>query len=171
VKWIHFPLHPDTPPEGRTLEDLFRGYPFSVEQANERMASLMEKERLPFKAGTHTYNSRLAQELAVWAEAQGSGEAMHQALFQAYFVDDKNLAETSVLREIAQSIGLDGAAAQASLEARRHRADVDDDWARSRSLGVTGIPTFVADFNAVVGAQPYETLEALVIRAGAKLRD
>jgi predicted DsbA family dithiol-disulfide isomerase len=63
---------------------------------------------------------------------------------------------------------LDERAAQASLQERRHRADVDDDWAKSRSYGVTGVPTFVANFNGVVGAQPYETLEALVKEAGAR---
>ena len=25
VEWVHFPLHPETPPEGRALADLFRG--------------------------------------------------------------------------------------------------------------------------------------------------
>jgi hypothetical protein len=25
MKWIHFPLHPDTPQEGRSLADLFAG--------------------------------------------------------------------------------------------------------------------------------------------------
>ena len=25
VNWVHFPLHPDTPAEGMSLEELFRG--------------------------------------------------------------------------------------------------------------------------------------------------
>ena len=25
IEWVHFPLHPETPPEGRSLDDLFRG--------------------------------------------------------------------------------------------------------------------------------------------------
>ncbi len=25
IKWVHFPLHPDTPMEGRTMEELFAG--------------------------------------------------------------------------------------------------------------------------------------------------
>jgi predicted DsbA family dithiol-disulfide isomerase len=42
------------------------------------------------------------------------------------------------------------------------RKAVDADWARSRALGVTGVPTFVIGRKAVVGAQPYEVLEQLV---------
>ena len=38
------------------------------------------------------------------------------------------------------------------------------------AVGVTGVPTFVADGFGVVGAQPYEALEALMARVGvAKL--
>jgi predicted DsbA family dithiol-disulfide isomerase len=37
-------------------------------------------------------------------------------------------------------------------------------------LGITGVPTFVADGRGVVGAQPYEALERLVVLAGATKR-
>ncbi|MGH7348293.1 MAG: DsbA family protein, partial [Candidatus Rokuibacteriota bacterium] len=46
----------------------------------------------------------------------------------------------------------------------------DADWAKSRQLGVTGVPTFVAGGYGVVGAQPYEMLEQLVAKAGARRR-
>jgi predicted DsbA family dithiol-disulfide isomerase len=51
------------------------------------------------------------------------------------------------------------------LEQRTFSAAVDEDWARSRRYGITGVPTFVAGGYGVVGAQPYETLEHLVQRA------
>jgi predicted DsbA family dithiol-disulfide isomerase len=44
------------------------------------------------------------------------------------------------------------------------------DWAKSHRYGVTGVPTFVADRYGVVGCQPYEALEQLVEKAGAKRR-
>jgi predicted DsbA family dithiol-disulfide isomerase len=36
---------------------------------------------------------------------------------------------------------------------------------------VTGVPTFVVQGRGVVGAQPYEILERLVVLAGAQQRD
>jgi hypothetical protein len=30
VHWTAFPLHPETPPEGRTLEELFAGRPINI---------------------------------------------------------------------------------------------------------------------------------------------
>ena len=57
------------------------------------------------------------------------------------------------------------------LSSRSHSNAVDDDWMRSRQYGVTGVPTFVAGGYGVVGAQPYEAIEQLLIQAGAKKRD
>lgn len=117
-----------------------------------------------------TYNSRRAQELAKWAQSQPGGEAIHGALFRAYFVEGVNLALPDELARIAAGIGLSGAEALAALEDGRFAAAVDADWERSRRLGVTGVPTYVAGDAAVVGAQPYEVLEQLVLRAGARPR-
>jgi predicted DsbA family dithiol-disulfide isomerase len=53
------------------------------------------------------------------------------------------------------------------IEKRTFKAAASEDWKLSRKIGVTGVPTFVAGRYGVVGAQPYEALEALVRRAGA----
>jgi predicted DsbA family dithiol-disulfide isomerase len=130
-----------------------------------RMKALMDEEGLPYGRRTHTFNSRLAQELGKWADTQSGGEAIHDALFRAYFVDGHNIGDPEVLIEIAESAGLDPAGAREVLEQRTFSAAVDEDWARSRRYGITGVPTFVAGGYGVVGAQPYETLEHLVQRA------
>jgi predicted DsbA family dithiol-disulfide isomerase len=109
-----------------------------------------------------TFNSRLAQELASWAASQPGGEAIHDALFRAYFVDGKNIGDPEVLVQISKQLGLDEAKAREVIEKRTHKAAVDADWEKSREYGVTGVPTYVVGDRGVVGAQPYETLEDLV---------
>jgi predicted DsbA family dithiol-disulfide isomerase len=162
VKWIHFPLHPETPADGRSLEDLFRGRGYDVAKMQAQMRARMEAEGLPYGTRTHTYNSRLAQELAAWADTQPGGEKIHDAMFRAYFVDAKNIGDPDVLVEIAQSVGLPADEARKVIEQRTHKAAVDADWEKSREYGVTGVPTFVVGRHGVVGAQPYEVLEELV---------
>ena len=44
---------------------------------------------------------------------------------------------------------------------------VDADWQRCRNLGITAVPPFVVGSSAVVGAQPYDVLESLVVNGGA----
>jgi predicted DsbA family dithiol-disulfide isomerase len=115
-----------------------------------------------------TYNSRLAQELGKWADTQPGGEAIHDALFRAYFVEARDISSIPVLLEIAGRVGLPVDAAREALERRTFKDAVDEDWRLSREYGITGVPTFVAGRHGVVGAQPYETLEQLVTRAAAE---
>jgi predicted DsbA family dithiol-disulfide isomerase len=166
VKWVHFPLHPDTPQAGRSLEELFAGRGYDVPKMQAQMRARMQAEGLPYGNRSMTYNSRLAQELGAWADSQPGGEAIHDALFRAYFVDARNIGDPDVLVEIAASVGLPAAQAREVLDKRTHKAAIDADWEKSHRYGVTGVPTFVIGSNGVVGAQPYEALEELVKQAG-----
>ncbi len=165
IKWVHFPLHPDTPQEGRSLEDLFAGRGFDIPKMQAQMRARMEAEGLPYGNRSMTYNSRLAQELGAWADTQPGGEAIHDALFRAYFVDARDISDADVLVEIAAAVGLPADQAREVIEKRTHQAAIDTDWNKSHQYGVTGVPTFVAGGHGVVGAQPYEALEQLVKQA------
>ena len=164
MKWVHFPLHPETPTEGRSLEELFAGRDVDVDAMYQQMKARMDEEGLPYGKRTHTYNSRLAQEFGAWADTQDGGEAIHDALYRAYFVDAKNIGDVDVLMEIVSQIGLDVEVARKVLDERQFKDVVEGDWTRSRQIGVTGVPTFVAGGYGVVGAQPYAQLEALLIQ-------
>ena len=170
VKLVHFPLHPDTPDAGRSLEDLFAGRGMDLKASYARMKALMDAAGLPYGERSHTYNSRLAQELGVWADTQDGGADIHDALFKAYFVDGRNIGDVEVLVEIAAANGLDADTARGVLENRSCKEQVDENWNRSRQYGVTGVPTYVAGGRSVVGAQPYEVLTQLLDSAEAELR-
>ena len=133
-----------------------------------RMKGLMDAEGLPYNRRSHTYNSRLAQELAKWADSKSGFEKIHDALYKAYFVDGRNLGDTEVLLDVAQSVGLPVEEARSVLDKRTFKDAVDADWQKARRYGVTGVPTFVAGRSKVVGAQPYEVLAQHLRAAGAE---
>jgi predicted DsbA family dithiol-disulfide isomerase len=168
--WVHFPLHPETPAEGSLMATFYAERNLDPEAMYARMKKLMDAEGLPYGRRTHTYNSRFAQELGKWADTQPGGDALHDALYRAYFVDARNIGDPAVLLEIVASVGLDPEAAREVLTSRRFSEAVDQDWAKSRAYGVTGVPTFVAARHGVVGAQPYEVLEELLDQVGAVRR-
>ena len=161
---MHFPLHPETPAEGQSLADLFKGRDLDVSRMEADMQQRMADEGLKYGERTHTYNSRLAQELGKWADTLEGGGAIHDAMFRAYFVDARNVSDPEVLVQIAESVGLPGDEAATVLRDRSFSDAIDADWQLSRQYGVTGVPTFVAGRYGVVGAQPYDVLESLIAR-------
>ena len=162
VRWIAFPLHPETPEDGQTLEDLFAGRPVDIEGMKNRLKQVADELGLPLGKRTKTFNSRLAQELAKWAESQGKGDAFHAAVFRAYYVDGKNIGKADELGLLSRSVGLPEKEARHVLESRTFKEAVDTDWARSRSMGITAVPTFVMGRQVAVGFQPYDVLDNLL---------
>ena len=171
VKFVHFPLHPDTPPEGREMAGFYAERGLDPDKMFNDMKERMDAEGLPYGKRTHSYNSRLAQELGQWAETVEGGKALHDALYRAYFVDSRNIGDIDVLLDVVKSVGLSVEDAKAALENRAFEQAVDADWQKSRQYGVTGVPTYVAGGYGVVGAQPYEALEQLMNQIGAERRN
>ncbi len=155
---------------GLPLAELSKGREEMWQEMRRRLEAAMAEEGLAYGERTMTYNSRLAQELAAWAVEQPRGVAIHDRLFRAYFAEGQNIGDPAILLDLAESVGLSREEARVAIEERAYREAVDRDWARSRQVGVTGVPTYVAAGLAVVGAQPYEAIEELVKRAGAERR-
>jgi len=87
TRWTAFPLHPDTPDEGLTFEELYAGRGIDIKKNMSRLKKVADELGLPLGERKKTFNSRLAQELAKWVESKGKGDTFHDAVFRAYFVD------------------------------------------------------------------------------------
>ena len=158
IRWTAFPLHPETPPEGRTLKDLFAGRPINIDEMLAHMKNVAEGLGLPFGNREKTYNSRMAQELGKWAESLGRGDEFHQAIFRAYFADGCNIGNMTTLIDIGKTLGLAESEMRNVLETEAYKSAVDADWARAYELGITAVPSFMINRQVVVGAQPYNVL-------------
>jgi predicted DsbA family dithiol-disulfide isomerase len=166
IRWIAFPLHPETPEEGRSLEALFAGREINVDQLLAKLKQAASDAGLPFGDRKMTFNSRLAQELGKWAESKGRGSDYHHAVFRAYFVDGTNIGKPPELIRIVASVGLSAEDAEETLRSRSFSEAVDRDWARSRAMGIRAVPTFVLNGQRLVGAQSYESLARFVKISG-----
>lgn len=162
IRWVPFPLHPSTPNEGLSLDDLFEGR--NMDAMHEQLHQRMDEAGLEYCDRTMTYNSRRAQELAQWADSLEDEKArgIHQALYRAYFVYNQNLADTEVLLKIVADLGLDVSDASKVLQEGTFSAAVDEAWDRARQYQVTGVPCFIAKNYQLSGCQPYSELEKFV---------
>ena len=166
IQLIHFPLHPETPTEGKTLIELFGSTQDDIDQKNERMKVLMINEGLSYNDRTHTYNSRLAQEIGAWAETVQNNTSIHDNFFEAYFVNGLNVGLEEVILDVVSKSNLDVDEAKLVIKNRTFKSNIDEDWEKSRKYGVTGVPTFVYSGQSLVGAQPYENLEQFLNHFG-----
>jgi predicted DsbA family dithiol-disulfide isomerase len=169
VQWRAFPLHPETPEAGLPMREIYAARMINMlPEAMARLQKAAEALGLPLAERKMTYNSRLAQELGKWAETKGKGDEFHRAVFHAYFADCKNIAKPGVLAKLAKAEGLPEKEAREALKMRTFAEAVDSDWELAYQLGISSVPTFVLDHEAVVGAQPYEILEQFLLDKGVK---
>lgn len=162
ITWRSFPLHPDTPAEGRNLDEIYQRYPYPKADMLEHLRRNARALNMPYCERSKVFNSKLAQELGAWADSQGVGEQFHKAAFAAYFVNNENLAEKKVLLNIVGQVGLDLDEAEAVMVQRSYSVYVEKDWQRAEELGIDVVPTFVIGANKLVGAQEYRSLSKFV---------
>ena len=161
LRWTVFPLHPETPQEGRKLSDLFAGR-MDVPQIMAGLKDLAGTLGLAFATRTHTYNSRRAQELGKWAELQGQGDAFRAAIYAAYFAKGRNIADFDELTAICDTLDLSAQEARYILEEGLFSAAVDNDWNRARTIEVSSVPTHFYKNRRLVGFQDYSAFQQLV---------
>jgi predicted DsbA family dithiol-disulfide isomerase len=162
VKHTYFPLHPEIPSQGLDFADFFNRMGADGEMIKKRLKSQFQSEGLPGGDVNILCNTRLAQELAKWAETEHPTSDMAMCLFTAYFGDGANISDIDTLVGIAEKAGLPIDEARSVLENRSFEAQVDSDWQRAREMGVNAVPTYLSGEQRIVGFQPYERFEQVM---------
>ena len=162
IEWHPFQLNPDMPSDGMDrrayLEGKFGGQEAAV-KAYMPVVENAEKAglKIDFEGMKRTPNTLNAHRLIHWAGIEGRQTAAISALFKAYFVECRDIGDTEVLADIADSIEMDAAVVTRLLGTDSDTQDIRDRDAHSRSMGINSVPTFiVGGKHAVPGAQPPE---------------
>jgi predicted DsbA family dithiol-disulfide isomerase len=164
LRWSVFPLHPEIPEEGTELGRLLAISNAELKATQTRLLQIAAEEGLAISMRTRSFNSRRAQELGKWAETRGRGESFRRAVYNAYFVEERNIARVDNLVRIAEDAGLPGFEARTAIVKHAFSAAVNADWERARMLGVTAVPTHICNNERLVGFRPYEDFVRLIGR-------
>jgi 2-hydroxychromene-2-carboxylate isomerase len=115
--------------------------------------------RLPGESAPFPVVSLVPMRAAVAAEMRGKGREYCHAIFHAYFVEGRDIAQPDEVARVARSIGLDAddvlAAIQTAEVKDRLRANTDEAAAR----GAFGVPTFFIDEQIFWGNDRFHHLE------------
>jgi predicted DsbA family dithiol-disulfide isomerase len=168
VVWRPFELNPGMPAEGidrrayRTAK--FGSWERSLE-LEARVAAVGATVGIPFAFDriARTPNTFDAHRLIGYARQHGRQDALVEALFQAYFVEGRNVGDRSVLAAVAAEAGLDPAEIARLLESDRGTDDIRGELERGRRLGIDGVPYFLINRKvALSGAQEPEIIRAAI---------
>ncbi|MEP4198155.1 MAG: DsbA family oxidoreductase [Aliishimia sp.] len=162
IEWHPFQLNPDMPADGMDRRAYLEGKFGGKDGAVRAYAPVVENAQaaglnINFEGIKRTPNTLNAHRLIHWAGIERKQTEIVDALFQAYFVDGRDIGDTEVLADLADSVGMDAAVVSRLLASDSDRSDISDRDAHSRKMGISSVPTFiVAQQHAVPGAQPPE---------------
>jgi predicted DsbA family dithiol-disulfide isomerase len=176
VRWKPFELNPGMPKEG-VPRRVYRQAKFgSLDYAAKLDARVAEAGRAVGLDFHHerinwTPNSFDAHRLIWIAGQKGKQDEMVETLFRAYFQDGRNIGETAVLIELAQSIGLDGAKIGKLLASGTGTAEVREELEKVLDIGVDSVPTIAINGEPLIsGAAPADQLAETLLQASSLQR-
>jgi predicted DsbA family dithiol-disulfide isomerase len=169
VEWWPYELHPEIPLDGIAREPTSRRAAFY-----DQLRALATDAGLAFERPPVVANSHRALEAAELARAHGAFDAMHRALFHAYFAEGRNIGDIDVLVEVAVACGLGRDVLREAIESQRYAGVIDQRTAQAREAGITSTPTFIfIDGDRrfpLPGCQDYPVFENVARRFGARER-
>ena len=175
VVWRSFELDPSAPavPIESVAESLGRKYGGGVEAGRamvERVGAVAAEEGMTWNHGSSLrVKTVTAHRLLHGALHDGGLELqskLKQALFEAYFEKELNIADEATLVDLADSVGFDRDRAREIITSSEFADEVEADIRQAAALGATGVPFFVVDQKyGISGAQPVEFFTQVIERA------
>lgn len=165
-----FELNPDMVPEGEnTAEHVAKKYGSSPERSEVVRTAIKEHGAalgFTFNYGPESriWNTFDAHRLLHWAELEGAGLALKQALFKLNFTDQRSTSDRAALLDAVRDAGLDAARAAEILETGAYADEVAQAEHFWRSQGIQAVPSAIFNQRWLIqGGQPPEVF-AQVIR-------
>lgn len=164
-----FQLDASTPPEGADLrERLAKKYGLDPEKMFGRVEAAARESGIPldFTKVRRTPNTLKSHVLLGAAKAKGTQLALTRALFQAYFLEGRDLSDEATLLAIATAHGFDADEARALVSDPKALEETQTEAAELSAQGISGVPFTIFEGKlAVSGAQPLEVFQQAMTRA------
>ena len=162
VRWHAFQLNPDMQPEGiERYEYVKNKFGDRADSIYERVSGVGQDVGIAFKFDQikRQPNTIQAHSLIAACDSVDGQERMVETLFQAYFLEGRDLTDPKVLVEIAITAGMSPFVAEECLSNEALMQETRDSDQQAREMGVTGVPFFI--FNRKVGVSGAHESESL----------
>ncbi|WP_115789011.1 DsbA family oxidoreductase [Arthrobacter silvisoli] len=97
------------------------------------------------------------------AQEHGKAEGYSEAMYKAFFQDDRDIGQDEVILDVAASVGLDSADVMIALQSveRRARQRSDQDYA-ANTVGITSVPGIVVNGQVLPGVPSATRLKKVI---------
>lgn len=160
--WRPFELNPDMPAGGMPSDQFFAEKFGSAELVRERRGVVVDVGKsvgieFAFDRIERQPNTLDAHRLIRHALKRGHGDAVVEALFNAHFIDGRDIGDHATLAAIAGENGLDTGEMRQFLDGEGERDAIVGEEQEARRIGVSAVPCYIFDRQyAVAGAQEPE---------------
>ncbi len=174
IRWRPYQLAPEIPDEGvpRKAYMLQKfGDPERIRQIHERLKGIGEEEGIAFDFDSIDIapNTLNAHRMILWARAGGAQGVVVEALFNAFFVEGRNLSDPAVLTEVGAAAGLDPALLADLFPTEADVERTQRDIASAQKIGITGVPFFIVGGRyGIAGAEDPQTIAGAIRQAAAE---
>jgi predicted DsbA family dithiol-disulfide isomerase len=166
VEWRPFELHPETPKTGAHLTGRL-GSAARTRAYRERILTIADEAEIAMRMPEVVANSHRALEAAEFVRdhSPGSFDAMHAALFRAYFEQSRDIGDIDVLCEIARECGVDDQWLRQALADETYAARIDETTDAARRDEIMSTPTFIFPGGfRLIGGQEYAVFQSVTRR-------
>lgn len=155
---------------GDTQTRFAHKYGLSMEHAArsiEHISEMGRGEGLDFRYATTLFTNTMdAHRLTKLAQSKGADVAdrVIEALFKAYFTDNKELASKELLQQIGEDCGLDAKEVKELLAADQYKDEVILDEREAARYGIHAVPYFVVGQYGIPGALSVEDMKKTILK-------
>ncbi len=160
IEWKGIEIHPEYPGEGQKSSRSLK----SIKTVQSIKGAAEESGMEILLPGFRT-NSRLSLEASEFAKAKDRFKSFHNLIYEAYFLERKNIGDIETVLQAGAAAGLDGTGLEECLRSRTMFHKVEENKKAAQSNLVTGVPTLIMGNFPVYGNQSLETLRLMIKRA------
>lgn len=171
VRWRPYQLDPLVPKEGVDRKEYMRakfGDGDRPKGMGDALRAIGTEVGIPFAFDKQEKrpNTVDSHRLVRWASSVGLQDALVEALFEAFFIDGRDVGDRQVLTEIAAKCGMDAELVEDLLASDADVELVERECQLAGEMGIQGVPAYVIDNRfLLVGAQDAAVLLRVIDKA------
>lgn len=152
INWCFLEIHPETTNAGEPIDSL--DYPSEQwQQMLKALKRIAAEEDIPLAEINFITNSKDALLLSEASKRCGAERfyALHDRLFNAYFVEAKNIGDRDILKAIATDCGIDDDIIDSAWSDPVYNQRLTENFIDARQHGIQSVPSFLFGDRVLTG--------------------